>query len=456
MKLAYVGGGSLFVPSIVNGIGTVMQQAPTPFGVELSLYDVRPERAGRMQAYAEVVRKGYKRSDRSDRIPLQASVADSRAEALSGADLVLVSVWLQEEHERLDRLWKDLGFRLPAEGPGVAAWALACAPWSLAVAAEMRQYCPGALFVTLMNPTDVIAGVVNQALANADSDVRAAGLCVEVDGLRGALAYYFRVPYECIELLHAGVNHDGWILGLKVESQPGEYTDGYKLWRARWQDLERDPDYHPGNRGLEPILDLTGHLRSSGYHHWPYQVPETPQERMLWDAWQDKRALYTQALDEALQRGKPISDPPGMHPERSRLNYPFTGITVGKLVQSMATGQANVTPLQVPNQGAISNFPDRAIVEVPAQVQGRTVRALPVGELPEWLGGYTRLLAIQRRLLVEYVFDRQLSTLKRALATLPMFGTVHQLNRLAEALHQEFADKGDKDVPYTRSDQVNT
>jgi len=434
VKLAYVGGGSLFVPSIVNGVGTVMKQAPTPFGVEFSLYDVRPEQAGRMQAYAEVVRNAW-------HVPLQACVASSRAEALDGADVVLVSVWLREEHERLERLMEALGFRLPAEGPEVAAWGVASAPWTLAVAAEMRQYCPGALFATLMNPTDVIAGVANASLADESGGVQAAGLCVEVDGLRGALAYYFRVPYECIELVHAGVNHDGWILGLKVQGQDGSQDgsrNGYALWQERWRDLEHDPNYHPGNRGIRPILDLTGHLRSSGYHHWPYQVPETPQERMLWDAWQDKRALYTQALDEALQRGKPISDPPGIHPERSRLNYPFTGITVGRLVQSMATGQANVIPLQVPNRGAVSNFPDQVIVEVPTLVQGRTVQAMPVGELPEWLGGYTRLLAIQRRLIVEYVFDRQLTTLKRALATLPMFGTVQQLNRFANALHEEF------------------
>jgi len=275
--------------------------------------------------------------------------------------------------------------------------------------------------------------VANASLADESGGVRAAGLCVEVDGLRGALAYYFRVPYECIELLHAGVNHDGWILSLKVGGQ-----DGYTLWQSRWEDLERDPDYHPGNRSLRPILDLTGHLRSSGYHHWPYQVPETEQHRALWDAWRGKREAYTRALDEALEAGKPIADPPGIHPERSRLNYPYTGVTVGKLVQSVATGQANVIPLQVPNRGAVSNFPDQVIVEVPTLVQGRTVQAMPVGELPEWLGGYTRLLAIQRRLIVEYVFDRQLTTLKRALATLPMFGTVQQLNRFANALHEEF------------------
>jgi alpha-galactosidase/6-phospho-beta-glucosidase family protein len=421
-KLAYIGGGSLFVPSIVNGIARVMLEGSVPFQVELSLYDTVPEKAERMRAYAEIVRGAWD-------VPLRARVAGSRAEALEGTDVVMVSVWLTEEHARMDRLVAQLGFRLPEEGPGIAGWALACAPWSLGVAAEMRQRCPDALFITLMNPTDVIAGVVGGA-----GGVRAAGLCVEVDGLRGALAYYFRVPYESIELVHAGVNHDGWVLDLKVDG-----GDGYALWRERWWEIERDPDYHPGSRGIRHIHDLTGHLRSSGYHNWPYEVEQTPEHQARWDAWRGKQETYEMALDEALRRVEPITDLPGIHPERSKLNYPYTGITVGRLMESAATGRANVIPLQVPNRGAISNFPQDAMVEVPASVQGRIVQPMPVGELPEWLGGYTRLLAIQRRLVVEYVLDRKLATLKQALSVLPMFGTVQQLNRYAELLHKEYS-----------------
>jgi hypothetical protein len=59
VKLAYIGGGSLFVPSIVNGVGQVMQQSVLPFEAELCLYDIRREKAARMQSYAEVVRNAW-------------------------------------------------------------------------------------------------------------------------------------------------------------------------------------------------------------------------------------------------------------------------------------------------------------------------------------------------------------------------------------------------------------
>lgn len=425
VKIAYLGGGSLFVPSTVHGLGRVLQRDNERFAVELALYDIVPAKAERMRAYVELVRRTWQ-------VPLFAAVPATRQEALEGAHIVIASPWLEEAHARLDRLMERLGFQLPEEGPAVAGWALASAPWCLEVAAEMRSLCPDALFVTLMNPTDVLAGVVQ-----ACGGVQAAGLCVEVDGLRGALAHYYRVPYEEIELDFAGVNHDGWVLGLRVNGR-----DCYAEWRARWHEAESTAYFHPGNLGIRPILELTGHFRSSAYHNWPYQVEPPPDREARWAPWRGKRERYQIALERALLEGKPIADPPHVHPERSSLNYPYTGLTVARLVESIATGRTNVLPLQVLNRGAVANFPPDVIVEVPTRVQGRTLTPLPVGELPDWLGGYTRLLAIQRRLVVEYVANRRLETLRQALAVLPMFATVQQLLQYAEALHREFSTSG--------------
>jgi alpha-galactosidase len=421
VKLAYIGGGSLFVPSILHGIAQALRAADRAYPIEVSLYDVQPNKAQLMAAYGELLRSYWD-------LPLQVYVAHSRAEALQDADVVFVCVWLQEEHARIDEMHRTLGFELPEEGPQTAVWATACAPWSLAVAAEMRVYCPGALFITVMNPTDVMAGIIGLA-----GGVRAAGLCVEVDGLRGALAYYFSVPVESIQLRHAGVNHNGWVLGISVDGR-----DGYELWRERWPEVEGDPDFHPGNNILNPLINLTGHLKSTGYHIWPYQVAQTPEQRIAWTRWPAKRELYEEAVHTALRTGIPIEDPPHIHPERSMLNYPNTGVAFGKLMQSLATHQTNTLALQVMNHGSIVNWPDNVMVEVPTLVHGKLVQPWPVGELPEWLGGYTRLLAIQRRLIIDYVLERRLLLLKQAMAVMPMFGTTQQFIAMAEYIHERW------------------
>jgi alpha-galactosidase/6-phospho-beta-glucosidase family protein len=417
-KLAYIGGGSLFVPSIINGIAQVMQGSAAPFEVDMALYDIAPEKAARMVAYADIVREAWG-------VPLRARVTASRAEALEGADLVFVSVWLPEEHALVAKLLETVGPLHDESGPVVAAWTVALAPWTLGVAAEMRRYCPDALFISLMNPTDVLTDVVARG-----GGVRAAGLCVEVDQMRAELAYYYRVPIARVHLRHAGVNHDGWILGLTVDGQ-----EGYALWPQAAEVLYRDSDAHPDNWWIGPLFDLTGHFRSSGHHFWPYLVDFKWAPEELRATWRGERARMTQALEQALATRTPLSDPPTCMIARRSVNYPATGLTIGQIMQSIATGLAHTVPLQVRNDGAVANFPADVVVEVPTLVQGRALQPLAMGALPDWLGGYTRLLAIQRHLIADYVLTGDLTALQHALATLPMYGTLREINAFVAAVH---------------------
>lgn len=182
------------------------------------------------------------------------------------------------------------------------------------------------------------------------------------------------------------------------------------------------------------VLQLTGYLRNSAYHHPPFHFESGPSGED-WRRWGRKGANREEALEQALRTGNPIQDPPCIHPEQSLLRYPGTGRDIGRMVGAMATGRSTVLPLQLSNQGAIHNFPDDVCVEVPTQVRGRAVTPQSVGELPEWLGGVTRLFAIQRRMLVDYLLDPSLAQLKQALSVLPILGPVERHVRFAETLH---------------------
>ncbi|MCE5259705.1 MAG: hypothetical protein LLG44_11740 [Chloroflexi bacterium] len=50
-KLAYIGGGSLFVPSILNGAAQIMRSSAIPYFLGISLYDIDREKAELMAAY---------------------------------------------------------------------------------------------------------------------------------------------------------------------------------------------------------------------------------------------------------------------------------------------------------------------------------------------------------------------------------------------------------------------
>jgi len=409
-KVAYIGGGSMFVPSILNGIADCMKKKGA-FDVCVSLYDIQKEKAERMCRYADVV-------------SIKAKATSTREESLEGADLIIVSVALYNRLKDIEQALSVVNAHLPEPGPGNIAEAIAVAPFYFELAEDMKRYCPNATLVSVVNPTDVIA------LSMRKKGIKAVGMCVEVEGLRGALAYYFRAPEESIEMTYAGVNHDGWTLKLMIDGK-----DGYELLEKRLPEIEKDPYFHPGNYGVMRIFELTGYLRSSAYHTPPFSFDSAPGGD-AWKRWGGKRENQEQALEEALLTGKPITDPPMIHPERSLVNYPGTGYDFGRVIRAMATGEGEIVPMQMINNGAVGNFAKDVCVEVPTLVKGNELIPQQVGELPEWLGGITRLLGIQRRIIADYLINPSLELLKQSLSVLPILAPTERHLRFAEVVHR--------------------
>ncbi len=413
-KVAYIGGGSIFLPSIINGIADIMRKKGS-FELCLSLYDINRDRAELMRQYADII---------SSEFPdFKAITVTTREEALEGADLVFVSVALYDRLREINQLLANANAILPEPGPGDLAEAVAVAPFYIDLAEDIKKYCPSATHISLVNPTDVIALFMNIL------GIQAVGMCVEVEGLRGAIAYYFRVPEESVEMIYAGVNHNGWTLKLTINGK-----DGYQLLREKISEIEKDIDFHPGNYGVLRVFELTGYLMSSAYHTPPFHFE--PKTSLDWSRWGDKRGNYEKALKEALQNERLIVDPPMIHPERSLVNYPATGRAIGKLIRAMATDEKELVALQVINNGAVSNLPDNTCVEVPTLVCGNKFIPQNIGELPDWFGGITRLLAIQRRLMAEYLANPSLDLIKHSLSVLPILASVEKHLRFAETLHK--------------------
>jgi len=425
MKVAYIGGGSLFLPSIFNGL-THEAKTLRDAGEEIpfDLYDLAPERAERMARYAAIAAQGLA-------MPLRARVAPSLAEAIDGANLVLLSI----SHPGLEEGWRALHDRFPVEphgeGPARVAYEAArifeaCVP----IGEEMRKRAaPNAVFATLVNPTDAVAGAFERRFG-----IKSIGMCCEVGGLIGMLAHHLGYRFEDFALSHVGVNHDGWVLDLRIRGE-----DRYAFIRERLPEIATRPDFHPVSLMMLPVLRLTGHLRSSAYHRWP----SVAGEKIDWDAamkpWPNQRERHEAALEQALRTGQPILDDAPAHPELSAFQYREFGRHIGQTMAAMATGVPRIVPLQVRNTGASAQFPAESVLEVPTLVAGTRIQPLAVGPAPEWLIATTRSFALSRALASEYLADPNLETLLHSLAVFPMFGMAENLLGFAEALHRGFA-----------------
>ena len=100
----------------------------------------------------------------------------------------------------------------------------------LDIAADMADLCPDAWLLNYTNPMAMLCWATY-----AGSPIqRVVGLCHSVQWTTRGLAEIVGVPYEEVDYLGAGVNHQAWILRFA--------RDGQDLYPLLDQAIERDPE----------------------------------------------------------------------------------------------------------------------------------------------------------------------------------------------------------------------
>jgi alpha-galactosidase len=80
------------------------------------------------------------------------------------------------------------------------------------------------------------------------------------------------------------------------------------------------------------------------------------------------------------------------------------------IIDALVNDHPGYFQVNVPNQGALQGVPDDVVVEVPAMIDGKGIRPLAVGRLPEQLMlgvMWPRLLEAERRLAAFLSGDRR-------------------------------------------------
>lgn len=433
-KIAYVGGGSRFVVTLLHGLasqGAALGALGRP--IELALLDPNAERAGEMARYAEI-------TARQTGLPIRAAVTARQEEAVEGAGWVLFSAGLWEPASALrKRFLEPMGHPNEESGPGVAVEAAAVWPFLQTLAGDIRKRARGATFSTLVNPTDVLAAAFETAFG-----IPSIGICVEVPGLVGFLSYYLQVPESEIAIQHAGVNHVGWVSRWSIAGR-----DGAPLFWERIPARMQQEDWYPHPTFFVDLYRATGFMRSSPYHNWPYRTDWPEEFHRRNERWAQvclggrrREEIRRAALEKALAEGRMIPQPDEtrVHPEAMPYTYPNTRHTLGALAVGLAGGESGPVPLQVRNGAANPFLPADAWVEVPARVSRGKAEPLSVPPLPEWLFGQTAALARQRRLIADWLAGRDPGSLAKGLLVLPDAAPLPALLELASGLENWVRD----------------
>jgi alpha-galactosidase/6-phospho-beta-glucosidase family protein len=412
-KIAFIGGGSVqWSPKIVTDIAL----CETFAGAQLVLHDIDADALGLLTRASERIVGQVGGS-------LQVTATLDRAEALRGADFVILCVAIGglpavrcdlEIPERYG-IYQPVGDTV---GPGGLARGLRHIPFAVQVAREMEQLCPDAWMLNLTNPMTTICRGMTRA-----TGIRTIGLCHEVSGVNHRFAALFGVPIETFTLEVAGINHLPVILSLDVGGRNG--LDMLRDWLA-----EHGPFAHVGQLDISSVFDVftdrlavkltlfeqLGVLFGAGDRHVTEFIPD-----FLTDANERGRrygVLLTtvdQREEMARLRRAQVESFVGGQPEELQRSTE----QLASVMAALAGGPAGKFIVNVPNRGQIDNLPREAVVECTAEVSSLGVRPLAVGPLP--LAAYAVVAphVARQELIVEAALIGRREPALAALATDP-------------------------------------
>jgi alpha-galactosidase len=426
-KIAFIGAGSYgFTRGLVRDVLTF----PNLQDATLVLMDIDPERL-------EFAEKSVQKIIDLGNYPAKVIATTNRAEALEGADIVLVTilagavdVW---QHDILIPAQYGVDINVgDTRGPSGIFRALRTIPVMLDICRDMEQLCPNATMLNYTNPMAMLCRAMQQ-----ESRIQVTGLCHSVQGTAEMLASWIGAPFEEITYTCAGINHMAWYLNYAWNGQ-----DAYPLIRKA---VSENPEvYNTEVVRNEMFLNLDYYVTESSGHNseynwWFRKRPDLIEKycingtgwnpgvhryildhyRQREDTWkEDARAWYESETPISLERGHEYA---------------------AYIINALMGGEPFEFNGNVANNGLISNLPEGCCVEVPVWASKKGLSAVRVGALPDHCVILTGLSAQIEEMAVEGALTGNPRQVFQAILHDPLTASVLSMAEIKEMVNCMFA-----------------
>jgi 6-phospho-beta-glucosidase len=359
---------------------------------------------------------------------------DARA-ALLNADFVITTFRVggmasRVVDERVPLVYGILGQE--TTGPGGFAMAMRTIPVLLDYVSIMREVCPQAWLINFANP----AGMLAETLIRAAGWTRAVGICDSPSQIQRAAAGLLGVPLYETYMDYFGLNHLGWMRGLRYRQQdllPGMLGEIRKAGAVPMLpfsagligSLRMIPNeylfYYYNTRGAVENILKVGQTRG--------EQLVALNERLFADLASAKDALTGQAryqayLDE--RHSSYMARETGHGHSAEELTKSgvqddegYAGVALG-LIEALHGATPRVMVLNVPNQGAIRAMGDADVVEIPTYVGHGCLQPLAVGDIPDHCLALMKQVKVYERLTIEAATTHSRAAALHALTVHPL------------------------------------
>ncbi len=408
MKIVVIGGGSSYIPELVQGLIDNYRELPL---TELCLMDTDSRRLATLELMS-------RRMLKAARLPTRVTATTDRHEALHGALFVnnLIRVGGQDARISDERIPFSHGvIGQETTGPGGMMKALRSIPVVLDIAEDMTECCPGAWLVNYTNP----AGIIGEAL-HRHGGVRAVSLCSGPRSYIQDLLHHMGTNEKEVSIEWMGLNHLGFATRVTVNGVD-RTAEAIESVAGEW---EVDGEWLR-HLGAIPATYLKYFYHRDVYLKEAQSVGyETRGEKV--------RSIERRLL---LQYDDPnLCEKPPLLAERGGRGYAELAIGVMRALRNN-TGERFI--VQVANQGSLDDIPYDATVEVPCIVDETGVQPVAQGEIPLPIRGLIQSVKAYETLTVQAGMERDRRKVVQALMAHPLvpgWGTAKPLlNDLAAA-----------------------
>jgi 6-phospho-beta-glucosidase len=424
MKVAVIGGGSSYAPELIKGFLERINSFPLS---ELWLMDISTERLDVVGGFA-------RRMVEAAGTPFAVRLTTYQQEAIEAANYVITQLRVggmqaRRNDEYLGRRHDLIGQE--TTGVGGMAKALRTIPIILKIAADVRSLAPNALLVNFTNP----AGLVTEALSRHAPDVQAVGVCnipiITKMKILEKLAerQNVQVKPESADLKTLGLNHLSWHYGFTV--------DGVDIWPQVFESYLAELKTES-----EPAWDLTTleslRMIPNSYLQYYYY---TDQKLAAQQKWPPSRAeqvmeIEQELLDKYAQPDR--AEPPADLMKRGGAYY---STVATQLLNAHFNDLGETHVLNVPHRGAVADWPNDWVLEIPCKVTQSGILPLPAPPLPWACFGLIAHIKAYEILTVQAAVHGDRNAAYQALLA-------HPLGPVANRIHTVLADLLETHRPY--------
>lgn len=426
-KITFIGAGSMvFTRRLCSDI----LMTPALQDCTISLMDIDPTRLGQAQAIVQSIV-----DHRGVKAKVEAST-DRRA-AVTDADFVITTF----QAGGLDAYKTDI--EIPEKygvgqcvgdtlGPGGVFRALRTIPVLVDLCHDMDDVAPDALLLNYVNPMAANCWAVDIATGRPH-----VGLCHSVQGTSEMLAEWIKVPYNEVNFLCAGINHQSFFL---------EFRRGKEdLYPLLWAAIEDEKIY-----GSEPVriemMKYFGYFVTESSGHASEYVPYFRKSKQMID--NDLVPKFTSPNDHWFDFGRTG----GYYRhcihrlEQFQSDYdeiknadPFTDRSheYGSwIIEAMVTNNPIRINGNIPNLDLIDNLPYGCCVEVPCLVDANGIQPTKIGRLPTQLAALNRTNINVQELIVEAALTGDVDAVHYAVQMDPLTAAVCTLPQIRQMVDE--------------------